>query len=251
MTIRGHRYPAVDVLRGTAIVLMFSYHFSYDLTYFGLARFDFYNGPFWLAFRTLIVSLFLGTVGISLVLATADGVRPRAFLRRVAILLLYAGAVSLASYIMFGERMIFFGILHFIATASVLALPFLRLYRANLVLGAALIGFGSYYANPLFDTPGLRWIGLMTHKPATEDYVPLLPWFGVVLIGLFLGKLLFRERRPAAFADWRGQHPLARLLALGGRHSLNIYILHQPLFMGLLWSVLALLGALPAWARAA
>ncbi len=244
MSITGHRYPAVDVLRGTAIALMFSYHFSYDLTYFGLARFDFYNGAFWLGFRALIVSLFLATVGISLVLASADGVRPRPFLRRVAVLLLYAGAVSLASYIMFRERMIFFGILHFIAVASVLALPFLRLYRGNLALGTALILLGAYYQNPLFDTPGLRWIGLMTYKPPTEDYVPLLPWFGVVLIGLFLGKLLFRERRVAALADWRGHHPLARVLALGGRHSLNIYMLHQPLFMGLLWSTLALLGAL-------
>lgn len=237
---RSQRYPAIDALRGLAIALMFAYHFSYDLDYFGLARFDFAGDPFWLGFRALILCLFLGTVGISLQLATADGVRPRPFLRRLGLLVLAAAGISVVSHIMFPGRMIFFGILHFIALASVLGLLFRRFDTANLALGAALVALGLAVQHPLFDTPALQWIGLMTHKPATEDYVPLLPWFGVVLIGMFLGKRLVRERGLAGLRDWSGRGPLARLLALGGRHSLVIYLVHQPLFMGLLWTALAL-----------
>ena len=240
--IPTQRYPAVDALRGTAIALMFAYHFSYDLDYFGLARFDFAGDPFWLGFRALILSLFLGTVGISLQLATAGGVRPRPFLRRLGQLALAAVGISVVSQIMFPGRVIFFGILHFIAFASVLGLLFRSFDRANLVLGLALVALGLGFQHPLFDTPALQWIGLMTHKPTTEDYVPLLPWFGVVLIGMFLGRRVFNERGPAALRGWRGNGPLARLLALGGRHSLAIYLLHQPLFMGLLWTVLSLAG---------
>jgi uncharacterized membrane protein len=73
----------------------------------------------------------------------------------------------------------------------------------------------------------------MTHIPATEDYVPLLPWFGVVLIGMFIGKTLFDDR-PMVWLSWNSQQPVARWLAFGGRHSIHVYILHQPVFIGVL-----------------
>lgn len=251
MSSRTPRYPIVDALRGSAIVLMLVYHFSYDLAYFGLASFDFSGTPFWLGFRALIVSLFLFTVGISLHLATATGLRPRPFLRRLALLLLAATGISLLSALMFPGRAIFFGILHFIAVASVLGLPFVHLDRLkphlNLVLGLVLIALGLGVQHPLFDHPALQWIGLMTQKPATEDYVPLLPWFGVVLLGIWTGGRLFAANRTGSapiWLTWRANSPLGRTLTRGGRHSLAIYLLHQPLFMGLLWSALALSGSL-------
>jgi uncharacterized membrane protein len=81
----------------------------------------------------------------------------------------------------------------------------------------------------------------MTHKPATEDYVPVIPWFGVVLIGIFLGNCL--QRRPALQFVRTIQLPgsLAAGLALTGRHSLLIYMLHQPIMLGLLWIGLQIL----------
>jgi len=78
----------------------------------------------------------------------------------------------------------------------------------------------------------------MTYKPATEDYVPLLPWFGVVLIGIFLGRTLFGGARVPEWAQWESRGPIARGLALAGRHSLVIYLVHQPLLMAVLWVVL-------------
>lgn len=240
------RYPVVDVIRGSAIALMFSYHFCFDLNYFGLTRFNFNYSPFWLSFRAVIVSLFLGTVGISLHLATRRGLNRRRYLQRLGLLLVFAGLISVVSYVMFPHSMIFFGILHFIALASILGLAFTRLHWLNLVLGTACLALGLWYQHPFFDQPAWQWFGLMTHKPITEDYVPVLPWFGVVLIGMFLGQTLFhgRDADAPAFVRWRAERALPRVLALGGRHSLIIYMLHQPVFMGVLYVTLTLTGHL-------
>jgi uncharacterized membrane protein len=221
------------MLRGFAIVLMFVFHFSFDLDYFGVVNIQFLEDVFWLNFRLFIVSLFLLLVGISLHLATRGGICWRSWSRRMALLLVYAGLVSLGSWMMFPETFIYFGILHFIALASILGLLFTRFYWLNLLLGTFIILLDINYSNTLFNAPYLQWFGLMTRIPATEDYVPLLPWFGVVLIGVFIGKTLFDDK-PMAWLCWNSQHPVARGLAFGGRHSLNIYMLHQPVFIGLL-----------------
>jgi len=225
------RLVFIDALRGTAILLMVVYHFCFDLSHFRLADFDFYTDPFWLNFRTLILSMFLLLVGVSLVLAARRKLDTRRYLQRLGLLLGSAALVSASTWWMFGERFVFFGVLHFIALASVLGLLFLRAGRFNLVLGIVLIAVGSSYQSAWFDTPGWRWIGLMTHKPATEDYVPLLPWFGVVLLGLFLGPWLHRLAQ-----RWQAMQRFSPVqwLAFAGRHSLLIYMLHQPLMIGAL-----------------
>lgn len=228
------RLTSIDALRGCAIVLMVAYHFSFDLSYFKLADFDFYRDPFWLASRTFILSLFLGLVGVSLVLATARGLHLRRYLRRLGVLIASALLVSAATWWMFGGRFVFFGVLHFIALASVLGLLFVRAGWMSLPAGVAILVFGNYYQSAWFDAPGWRWIGLMTHKPATEDYVPLLPWFGVVLLGIFAGRQLLRIG-PGRLGGAAVQgNPAMRLLAFAGRHSLVIYLLHQPLLLGAL-----------------
>jgi uncharacterized membrane protein len=138
---------------------------------------------------------------------------------------------------MFGGRMIVFGILHFIFLASILGLLFLRLYLLNLVLGSALILLGNLYQNAVFDNPWLHWIGLMTFKPLTEDYVPLLPWFGVVLLGIFAGHGIYRNPYLQSLCAFRSRHRIARSLAYLGKHSLLIYVLHQPILYGCVWAV--------------
>ena len=217
-----------------AIVLMMAYHFTFDLNYFNVVHIDFNHDHFWLSARALIVSMFLGLVGVSLYLANGHGFNRRRFWRRIGILAGCAVAVSLASYIMFPRTMIFFGILHFILVASLLGVLCVRFYWGNLIIGALIIIVGLLAQDPVFNQPALQWVGLMTHKPVTEDYVPLFPWFGVVLIGIFLGKYLYSEPVPA-FARWQGNSALGRTLTLGGRHSLLIYMLHQPLFIGILY----------------
>jgi uncharacterized membrane protein len=228
----SNRLVYIDTLRGLAIVLMVIYHFCFDLSYFGLAPFDFYEDSFWLHTRTLILSLFLGLVGVSLVLAHRRRLNVRRFLRRLGLIAASASLVSLATWWMFGERYVFFGVLHFIAVASVLGLLFLRAGWLNLIAGVGVIVFATRYQSAWFDVPGRRWIGLMTRKPQTEDYVPLLPWFGVVLLGLFAGPYIVRWS--SRLGDNGRNAAVTRWLALAGRHSLAIYLIHQPILIGAL-----------------
>jgi len=232
---RSPRFAAIDVLRGGAVALMVAYHFCFDLNYYGWMQANFNGAPFWLMSRAVIVSLFLGVAGISLVLSNRNAIDWRAWLRRFGILAGCAALVSASSYALFPRSWIFFGVLHFIAIASVLGLAFLRWPRLDLAMGIILVVVGLTVELPLFDQPGLQWLGLMTYKPITEDYVPLLPWFGVVLIGLFLGRLALREKRLAPVMAWRPKGVAGRSLAFAGRHSLPIYMLHQPLLMGALY----------------
>lgn len=225
------RLVLIDALRGVAILLMILFHFCFDLAYFGLADFNFYRDSFWLNARTVILSSFLLLVGVSLVLATQGGIDTRRYLRRLAMIVAASLLVSAGTWWLFAERFVFFGVLHFIALASVLGLVFVRAGWFSLLAGIAVIALDVYYQSPWFDVVGRRWIGLMTHKPATEDYVPLVPWFGVVLLGIFAGPALQRlarrlqpRRVPAPFG----------VLATAGRHSLMIYLLHQPVLMGAL-----------------
>lgn len=229
------RFALVDAARGIAIVMMFSFHFCFDLNYFGFVHGNFYSDPFWLNYRTVIVSSFLFVMGISLYLAHHHAIRWPQYRRRLLILALCAGLVSASSYFFAHERFIFFGILHFITVASLLGLLFLRLYWLNLLLGVALIVLDSQLKLAFFDQPLWQWFGLMTHKPVTEDYVPLLPWFGVVLLGVFFARFAYTRQHFPPLSHWHSAHPLARLLCLAGRHSLLIYMVHQPIFLGILY----------------
>ena len=78
----------------------------------------------------------------------------------------------------------------------------------------------------------------MTRKPITEDYVPLLPWLGVVLIGMFIRQQLLRARHLAPARGWPAAGTLGRSLEWAGRHSLAIYMVHQPLLIGILYLLL-------------
>lgn len=225
------RIVGVDVLRGIALCMMFVYHFAFDLRYFGVAGFDFENGAGWLAARAVIVTSFLLLVGVSIVLAGRAGRTSRAFLRHLAYVTGGAAAATAASWLLFPERFIYFGILHCIVVASLLAWPLRRAPRAALGVAVVILAAGLAVRSSWFDQPWLSWLGFMTHKPATEDYVPLAPWAAAVFAGITAGHALaasgFRMLQPLAqFARW---------LPWLGRHSLVIYLVHQPILMAVLW----------------
>jgi uncharacterized membrane protein len=224
------RLPGLDALRGLAILAMAAYHFGFDLRWFGLARFDLEHDARWIAARSMILGSFLLVAGASLVLASQRADFAQRFLVRLAQIVAAALLVSVASRLAFPATWIWFGVLHAIAVSLVLAWPLAGRPRLALALGVAIVLAGLALANRTFDAPPLNWVGFMTHKPATEDYVPLFPWAGLVLVGVALGHAL--RARPGVL------DPLARLpraLRFLGRHSLVIYLVHQPLLIALLW----------------
>jgi uncharacterized membrane protein len=231
-----NRISSIDALRGFAICLMIAYHFCFDLNlpWVDVIHADFNHDLFWLTARSIIVSTFLTLVGISLVLARHGDASPRHFWRRIALIAGCAILVTAGSYVLYPQTFIVFGILHCIAIASLLGQPLVAQPRAALGIGLAIVVAGVAVKLPLFDTPWLNWIGMMTHKPTTEDYVPLFPWLGVVFIGIWLGAMLSdRQFRPLR-AVARNAPAWLRFL---GRHSLLVYMIHQPLLLAALWLV--------------
>jgi len=225
------RVAGVDAIRGFALCLMFVYHLAFDLRLYGVIAADFENDWFWLGFRALIVTMFMALVGVSLVLADRAGATHSHFWRRVIVIGACALAVTAASWLTFPRSFIYFGILHCIAVASVVAWPFVRRPGAAIVIGCAVIAAGLAISHPMFDMRPLSVFGFVAHKPVTEDYVPLAPWAGVVFIGVALGNLLAGQSF-AATAPLAAAPAWLRWL---GRHSLAIYMVHQPILLGALW----------------
>lgn len=211
---------------------MIIYHFCFDLAFNGWLVADFGEDLRWIWFRIPILGSFLFIAGVSLGLAEARRQTGAQFWRRVGIIAAAAALVSVGSYLMFPDSFIYFGVLHAIALMSILARPALRWGLWAMVLGLAVLAIGVTVQHPVFDQPPLHWIGLMTFKPRTEDYVPLFPWFGVMLIGAGAGA--WAARLPGwaeRLSAWAVPRRLGWIPWMG-RHSLVIYLLHQPLLLG-------------------
>jgi uncharacterized membrane protein len=245
LALGAPRLDDVDVARGLALAAMAIYHFSWDLSFYQLIATPVGADPAWKWFARCIAGSFLFLVGVSLVLGHGVKVRWRPFLKRLAMVAAAAAAITVATYFAFPQSYIFFGILHCIALSSVLALPFLRLPWWA-VGGAAAIVLAAPHglASESFDASALLWVGLGTRVPRTNDYVPIFPWFGMVLLGLAATRLAMPVLRESA--RWRADDPLGRALAWAGRHSLIIYLVHQPLLLAILYPVAQIFGPSPA-----
>jgi uncharacterized membrane protein len=230
------RFPAIDVIRGLCLLAMATYHATWDSGYLWLLEGDPANTPIgkWIAHS--IAWSFLTLVGVSLVLAHSSGIRWRAFVRRLLILLVAAAAVSIGTYSVFGNEFVFFGILHCIALASILGLAFVRLPAlVSLAAAVAVFLLAKYGKLAAFDTAAWYWLGLNVTQPNTADYQPLIPNFGFVLIGITLGKALLRAAPAWAMAPTRIWP--AHAASFLGRHSLIFYLVHQPIIFGLLYEL--------------
>lgn len=230
-----HRWPWLDMVRGLAILMMIAFHFCFDLTYWHLADFQLLSDWRWMAWRSGIVGLFLFIMGMSLVLAAEHTAAH--FWQRLIRVACCAGLISVVSWVMFADRFIYFGILHFVVLASLLGQVLLRLNFLKsrwfwLLLALICLGTTWFPGTEVLDSRTLNWLGMAAHKPQTEDYVPLLPWFGIVLLGMALARSLQHSSYPQCNAD---VPTICQPAVVLGRHSLLIYMLHQPLLMALLW----------------
>ncbi|MDB5557567.1 MAG: hypothetical protein JWQ36_501 [Enterovirga sp.] len=234
------RVPAIDVARGVAVAAMVVYHFAWDLSELRLIAAEVTLEPGWRFFARAIAASFLLLVGLGLALAHPDRIRWRPFLLR---LLTVAGAALMitgATLLAFPDSYIFFGILHAVALSSLLAVPLTQApWWAAAGVALLIWAVPALAGGGVFELPGLAFLGLASHAPITNDWVPVFPWTGFVFAGLALGKLVRGqlERRAAPIRS-----KLGRALAWAGRHSLVIYLVHQPLLFGALYGIVQVTG---------
>ena len=225
----------MDALRGIAIVLMVIFHFSYDLRFFGWVDWNVPNGHKWWQFRYLILSLFIFTLGMSLGLAYGEKIQWRKFGFRLAQIIAGASLVTIMSLVMFPQTWIYFGILQFLAFATLVGITLVRVPMLAMITGLLILmlyATGKLSQTWPFDVLGLygQWLPLNT-----EDYVPIFPWLGVALLGVSARLWMpfgFLERLIPQAPGW---------LSWLGRHGLVVYLIHQPLMFAFLYPLSLLL----------
>ncbi|MDD1686880.1 heparan-alpha-glucosaminide N-acetyltransferase [Methanoregula sp.] len=231
----------IDSARGIAILMMIVFHTVFDLSFFAIYPVDVATG-FWRYFAYATASLFLMIVGVSLVVSYAKASArlsgfplAKKFILRGAGIFALGLLVTLATWFYLHEGYVIFGILHLIGVAVILSPLFFRFKTLNILLGLACIPAGfliSQVSGPAFLLP----LGIMPAGFTSVDYTPLLPWFGMVLIGLGLGEFLYaggvRQFSLRSLPDF-----VVSPLSFLGRHSLVIYLVHQPVIILLLAAI--------------
>ena len=226
------RLQGLDIFRGYAIVLMVAFHLSFDLNNFHYLSLDLKHGDFWKYFRYVIVSMFVFTAGISLYLSNKEKISWNKVVKRVFILTVASTLVSIGSYSQFPNTWIYFGILHFFLFSSIAGLLFIRHKYFALLSGVViLLGFNFSFLNMhwLFN---LLYIPLHLPVAYTEDLANIIPWFGVFLLGISFAsfdleiKLFDRE-------VFQRKTVINRFFSYLGKHSLVIYLIHQPILFAI------------------
>ncbi|MCY1668692.1 heparan-alpha-glucosaminide N-acetyltransferase [Rhizobium sp. SL86] len=238
---RTPRIPLIDTLRGIALVAMASYHFTWDLEFFGYLEPGTATEGGWKIYARLIASSFLFLVGVSLVLAHRPAIRWKPYVRRLGMVAAAAAVISVGTYVALPQEWIFFGILHAIVVSSLIALLFLPLPplvtagTAIAILVAFIIDgwvMPGVVRSALFDSRLIAWIGLAETPPRSNDFVPLFPWLSAVLAGVAVAGLLRRHGGFARLQTWQRKE---NILTRAGQHSLAFYLVHQPVLIGIVY----------------
>lgn len=213
------RSRLIDVIRGFTVILMIFFHFSFDLNNFGFVKFDILHSPFWYLLPRIIVFLFLIAVGMSLTILHSEKIKWQAFWIRFLKLAFFALIISIVTKLLFPENWIYFGTLHAIAVISLMSLPFLNFPKISLTVALIL-----FLPSIIWDY-NLPWFHL---EHQSWDYIAPFPWLGASLLGIFavhkkLHLIALPDRSDIAFMD------------LLGRHSLFIYLVHQPILFGFVY----------------
>lgn len=237
------RLNEIDFLRGVAIVLMVSFHVIFNLKKFGIESVSSsiqLSKVFWEWYPNLSSTLFLVLVGTSAVLNSKYSQNPIASVRKRGFhILCYALAVTAVTIVATPQNIVYFGVLHCIGISLLAVTPFLKFTYLNLLLGLLLLLVSEPFRSLPISVPWFIWIGLVPPKFSMGDYFPLIPYFGLVLIGVFAGRMIYLnnsfelKNHPSCYR-LVSSHP-GRILQILGRKSLFIYLVHQPLLIALFY----------------
>lgn len=226
----------LDAFRGLCIIGVVLVHLVYDLVdLYGIVKWEY---PAWFAFiKDWGGILFLLLSGVCVTLGSRS-------VRRGAIVLLCGMICTAVTYAMFRTGfdksiIIYFGVLHCLGVCMLLWPTYKNMKWWGLLLhGIALAALGLYLDHLLTQrllSTSDQWLmplGLYWKGFASSDYFPLLPNLGYFLVGAAIGKTLYRNKE-TLLPMVNPRNVLLRCLQFCGRHSLWIYLLHQPILNGI------------------
>lgn len=228
------RSQKLDALRGMAILLMVAFHANYLLVHIFENMLLDISSLFWFLIWRIAVGVFLLVSGAVFFLSERNRdfreVVVRAF-KRSGMLAIVAAAISISTFFFAPDYFIVFGIIHFFAVSSLLLPIFMRFWTLNIVLGILVVYVGTIFSAVLVQDTHLYILGLRSTDFRSGDYYPIFPWFGVVLFGYGITKWL--HDKGALWSIVGGAFIGCDWLALLGRHSLLVYILHVPILYGI------------------
>lgn len=227
----------LDALRGLCILGVIFVHLVYDLVeLYQLIQWDY--PPLFSFIKDWGGILFLLISGISITLGSHC-------IRRGLVVFAAGMVISAVTwgmyYFNFADKsiIIYFGVLHCLGVCMLLWPLFHKLpHWALALIGAALVALYFHHLRTL-DPPATQWLmplGLPGVGFASSDYFPLLPHFGFFLLGSALGKSVYKKKK-SLFPCVKGKNPIIRFFMWCGKHSLWIYLLHQPILSGILFLI--------------
>lgn len=252
----GRRFPELDLLRGLAVVGMVVFHFFFILDFYGVKENEMFSG-WWHVLGQFVRFSFLGLVGVSMVISyeRVSGGRWRALLRqwkRAALVFGCGIVITIVTRFAIPEVFVRFGILHMIGVSIFLWSFFVE--WKWVALGLSLL---SFWAGGWFEWLGVADFGLslsdfginrlgLFFLKDTElqsiDYFPLFPWTGIVGVGIFIGRVFYggkgrwaREIEASSATGADSYMSMNRAISFIGKKALLIYLLHVPVFVGVLW----------------
>ena len=234
-TVR-RRFWEIDLSRTAAIVMMITFHALYVPDYLGIANtMTVVRYGFWWWFpRVTAVAPFTFLAGMSLPISQTRSQTTSSIMLRGIKIFALGMVITLITWLVSRDGYVRFGILHFFGIAFMIGHFFTRFRFINLMLGLVLLAIGIYLDGVYFDFPWLLWLGLKPRGVYMMDYIPLLPWFGVFLLGIFCSKMLYPEGN-RRFSIREFNDPVTRALTLPGRHPLVIYLAQWPVIVGILF----------------
>ncbi len=251
----GERYWEIDAIRGVAILGMLFFHFLAVLVMFHIIV---ETDEFLKYYNTYVfgTAIFVLIAGIAMVLRH-ERMRGHttkeyyiALTNRAVFLFILAMLITLATWIgdtvlLDGQAFIKFGFLHMLSVSMLIAIPLLRFRKWNLIFGLIIMAIGIFIIPTITSPEWLFPLGI--HGPEfmlhTQDYFPIFPWTGVLLLGIGIGNVFYPNGIRGFTLNYHPKKVIHFLTRIGnGMVTLFIYLVHIPVFFVIMWIFGAITG---------